>query len=72
MIVIVFDIYVAGDNVMDDTGLPLLGVVPEDPNVILGASFGKPLLKMKRSGAAKACRAIAKRIQGLPEPISIR
>ena len=60
------------DDVMDDTGLPLLGVVPEDPNVILGAAFGKPLLKMKRSGAAKACRAIAKRILGLPEPISIR
>ena len=60
------------DDVMDDTGLPLLGVVPEDPNVTLAAAFGKPLLKMTRRGAAKACRNIAKRIQGLPEPISIR
>ena len=60
------------DDVMDDTGLPLLGVVPEDPNVTLAAAFGKPLLKMTRKGAAKACRSIAKRIQGLPEPISIR
>ena len=60
------------DDVMDDTGLPLLGVVPEDPNVTLAAAFGKPLLKMTKKGAAKACRSIAKRIQGLPEPISIR
>ena len=60
------------DDVMDDTGLPLLGVVPEDPNVTLAAAFGHPLLKMTRGGAAKACRCIAKRIQGLPEPISIR
>ena len=60
------------DDVMDDTGLPLLGVVPEDPNVTLAAAFGRPLLKMTRRGAAKACRSIAKRIQGLPEPISIR
>ena len=60
------------DDVMDSTGLPLLGVVPEDPNVTLAAAFGLPLLKMTRRGAAKACRSIAKRIQGLPEPLSIR
>ena len=60
------------DDVMDDTGLPLLGVVPEDPDVTLAAAFGKPLLKMSKKGAAKACRSIAKRIQGLPEPLSIR
>ena len=60
------------DDVMDDTGLPLLGIVPEDPNVTLAAAFGQPLLKMTRRGAAKACRSIAKRIQGLPEPLSIR
>ena len=60
------------DDVMDGTGLPLLGLVPEDPNVTLAAAFGKPLLKMTKKGAAKACRSIAKRIQGLPEPLSIR
>ena len=60
------------DDVMDGTGLPLLGLVPEDPNVTLAAAFGKPLLKMTKKGAAKACRCIAKRIQGLPEPLSIR
>ena len=61
------------DDVMDNAGLPLIGIVPEDPNVILAASFGKPLLAFsKRTPAAKACRAIAKRIQGFCEPITLR
>ena len=60
------------DDVMDSTGLPLLGIVPEDPDVVLAAAFGKPLLKFTKKGAAKACLRIAQRIQGLPVPISIR
>ena len=60
------------DDVMDDAGLPLLGIVPEDENVTLAAAFGKPLLKYTRKGAAAACRRIAKRIRGIQEPVSIR
>ena len=61
------------DDVMDTAGLPLLGIVPEDKNVTLAATFNQPLLKYKpRCGAAKACRRIANRIQGLPEPIGLR
>lgn len=61
------------DDVMDTAGLPLLGIVPEDKNVTLAATFNQPLLKYKpRSAAAKACLRISKRIQGQPEPISIR
>lgn len=61
------------DDIMDAAGLPLLGVVPEDPNVTLAAAFGEPLLRFyKRSEAGKAFRRIANRIQGLSEPISIR
>ena len=61
------------DDVMDTAGLPLVGVVLEDPNVTLAASFGQPLLKYaKRSEAAKAYKKIAKRIQGFSEPITIR
>lgn len=60
------------DDVMDDAGLPLLGVVPEDENVTLAATFEKPLLRYTRKGAAAACRRIAKRIRGLSEPVSIR
>ena len=61
------------DDVMDHAGLPLLGVVPEDMNVTLAASFGQPLLKYKpRCTAARACRRIANRIQGIPDPIKLR
>jgi len=60
------------DDVMDRAGLPLLGIVPEDPNVILAAAEHKPLLKLGKKGAAGACRRIAKRIQGQPVSISIR
>lgn len=60
------------DDVMDDACLPLLGVVPEDENVTLAASFEKPLLAYTKKGAAAACRRIAKRIRGLSEPVSIR
>ena len=60
------------DDVMDSAGLPLLGVVTEDSNVTLAASFGAPLLHQTKKGAAAACRRIAKRIQGIPVPINIR
>lgn len=61
------------DDVMDEAALPLLGVVPMDTNVTLSTVFDEPLLRYsKRGAAAKACRRIAKRIQGLPVPISIR
>ena len=59
------------DDVMDNTGLPLLGVVPEDPNVTLAAAFGHPLMEYTNRGAAKACRAIARRLQGLSVPLSM-
>jgi septum site-determining protein MinD len=59
------------DDVMDTTGLPLLGVVPEDPNVTLAAAFGHPLIQYTNRGAAKVCSAIARRIQGLSVPLSM-
>lgn len=61
------------DDIMDSTGLPLLGLVPEDPNVTLAAAFGQSLLTYSpRSDAAQAFRRIARRIQGLPTPITVR
>ena len=59
------------DDIMDRTGLPLLGIVPEDPEVVLAAVFEKPLLKQTKKGAAAACRRIAKRIQGRRVPVSL-
>lgn len=61
------------DDVMDTAGLPLTGVVLEDPHVTLAASFGKPvLLYAKNCPAAKAYRNIAKRIQGFHQPIKLK
>lgn len=59
------------DDVMDNAGLPLIGIVPEDPNVTLAAAFGKLLLTYTKKGAASACRRIAKRIQGMPVKIEL-
>ena len=59
------------DDVMDDAGLPLIGIVPEDENVVLAAAFDQPLLGYTRKGAAAACRRIAKRIQGHYIPVEL-
>lgn len=59
------------DDVMDETGLPLIGIVPEDRNVPLAAALGKPLLYATNRGAAAACRRIARRIGGKYVPVTI-
>lgn len=57
------------DDAMDAAGLPLIGVVPEDPQVILCANLGQPLTSQGRRGAALACRNIALRLEGHRVPI---
>ena len=57
------------DDIMDQSGVPLLGIVPEDRNVVLSAAFRQPLLGYTRKGAAAACRRIAKRLQGYTVPV---
>ena len=52
------------DDVMDQAGIGLLGIVPEDQKVVLAAAFRQPLLGYTRKGAAAACKRIAKRLQG--------
>lgn len=55
------------DDVMDTTGTPLSGVVPEDPGITLAAAFGQPLLTYSRKGpASRAFRRIAARLEGIP------
>ena len=51
-------------------GVPLIGVVPEDQNVTLAAAFGTALIAYTNRGAAKACEAIAKRLEGRHVPLS--
>lgn len=61
------------DDVMDSAGLPLIGVVMEDPDVPLAAACNLPLVRYSRRAlAAGAYRRISRRIQGLPEPITLR
>lgn len=61
------------DDVMDTAGLPLAGIVPEDPQVTLAASFGRPLLQYAQSSpAVRSFRRIANRVQGFREPIVFR
>lgn len=60
------------DDVMDAAGLPLAGIVPEDPEVTLAAARGKPLLSIRRSDAAAACRRIARRLEGYYVPVPHR
>ena len=60
------------DDVMDEAGLPLLGIVPDDSNVTLAAAFQEPLLRYTKKGAAAACRRIAKRIMGKSVPIGFK
>lgn len=57
------------DDAMNTAGLPLIGVVPEDPQVILSANQGIPLLCGRRRGAAQACWNIAQRVEGRQVPI---
>ena len=57
------------DDAMDAAGLPLLGVVPEDPQVILCANLGLPLSSRGKKGAALACWNIAQRLEGQQIPI---
>ncbi len=57
------------DDAMDQTGLPLLGVVPEDETVTLAAARGLSIITVTRKGAAVAYYNIAKRITGQRTPL---
>ena len=59
------------DDIMDEAGIPLLGLVPEDENVVMSAAFRHPLLQYEKKGAAGACIRIAKRIQGQSVPVKL-
>ncbi len=57
------------DQAMNTAGLPLLGVVPEDPKVTLASGSGTPLILCARKGAAVAYLNIAKRLMGRQVPL---
>lgn len=57
------------DNAMDIAGLPLLGIVPEDSQVMVCANRGLPLILSSGKGAALAYRNIALRLAGRRVPL---
>ncbi len=57
------------DDIMDGVGLPLLGMVPEDRDVMLAAAEGSALIFATRGGAAEACLRISRRLRGVPTPL---
>lgn len=54
------------DDMMDEVGLPLIGLVPEDPDVTLAAADGTALIFATDGGAAEACLRISRRLRGVP------
>ncbi len=57
------------DDAMDTTALPLIGVVPEDVQVMLSANTGNPLSLTTSKGAAIAYLNIARRLLGRSVPL---
>lgn len=58
------------DDIMDVTGLSLLGIVPEDEKVISSVGMGQHLSFAKRSRAMQAYRNIAARLDGVSIPLN--
>ncbi len=57
------------DDAMDQTGLPLLGIVPEDEIIPLAAARGQSVIIASRRGAPVAYYNIARRIIGKRVPL---
>lgn len=57
------------DDAMDFTGLPLLGLVPEDERVSVAANQGVPVITVANKGAPTAYLRIARRLEGQAVPL---
>ena len=57
------------DDAMDSVGLPLLGYIPEDEQVIVSAARGMPTAGGKAKSAARAYENIACRLMGKSAPL---
>ena len=57
------------DDIMDHVGLPLLGLIPEEPSVPVAAANGSALVLRSRKGAAMACLRISRRLLGMDAPL---
>jgi len=58
----------SAEDVLDLLGIQLVGIVPEDENVIIGSNRGAPVVTDAKSRAGQAFRNIARRLQGQDVP----
>lgn len=58
------------DDIIDRVGIPLMGLIPEEEQVLLSLASDK--FWQEKRGAFAAYRRISQRLQGLPVPVSIR
>ncbi len=58
----------SADDVLDLLAIELIGIVPEDENVIIGSNRGAPVAADPKSKAGQAFRNIAKRLKGETVP----
>ena len=52
------------DNIMDEIGLPLIGIVPEDEKIMVCAGCRRSLFAEKKTVSADALRRISRRLCG--------
>ena len=57
------------EDILDILAIKLLGVVPDDENVVISTNKGEPLVYKGDSLAAKAFKNIASRIEGVEVPL---
>ncbi len=58
------------DDAMDFTGLPLLGLIPEDERVSVAGNLGVPVITVANRGAPTAYHRIARRLEGEAVPLA--
>ncbi len=56
------------EDVLSILALPLIGIVPEDENIITSTNEGEPIYYNEKSSASKAYKNIAKRVLGEDVP----
>jgi septum site-determining protein MinD len=56
------------DDVLDILSVKMLGLIPEDENIIISTNKGEPIVNMDNSKAGIAYNNVAKRIQGEDVP----
>ncbi|EKE03394.1 MAG: hypothetical protein ACD_20C00209G0005 [uncultured bacterium] len=52
------------DDVVDILSVKLIGIIPEDEDIIVSTNKGEPIVNMENSKAGEAYNNVAKRIQG--------